>query len=196
MGPILLVIAAVVVFRLVGPLTGGAVATVLANVSPLAAVVVAGAIYLPRRAAFVVPFGALFISTVAVNLAKGWPVVDFYTLGMLLAFGLLFLLAWTGRGTRRVGTVFALSLTGTVLFYLFSNSIAWLYEPGYAKSAVGWWQAQTVGLPLPGAPPAWWFFLKSLAGDLLFTTLMVAVCHPWRRTAEAPAPASLPVASV
>lgn len=178
----LLVIAAVVVFRLIGPLAGGTVGTVLANVSPLAAVIVAGAIYLPRWAAWGVPCGALFISTVIVNLAKGWPVWNVYSLGAIACFTIIFALAWTGRGTRRVSHVFALSLTGTVLFYLLSNSLSWLFEPGYTKSLAGWWQAQTVGLPLPGAPPAWWFFLKSLAGDLLFTTLIVLACHPRQQT--------------
>lgn len=188
--PILLVIAAVVIFRLIGPLAGGTVGSVLTNVSPLAAVIVAGAVYLPRRAAWWVPGGALFISTAVVNLAHGWPIVNAYTFGVLLCFAAVFALAWTGRGTRRISHVFALSLSGTLLFYLLSNTLSWLFEPGYAKSLPGWWQAQTTGLPLPGAPPSWWFLLKSLAGDLLFTAVMVLVCHPRPQAAPAARPAT------
>lgn len=182
----MLIVVAVAVFRLVGPLAGGDVAKVLANISPLAAVVVAGAIYLPRRAALAVPFGALFISTAVVNAAKGWPIFTGYTAGVMACFALVFALAWTVRGTRRAGAVLGISLAGTALFYLASNSLAWAFEPSYAKTFSGWLQAQTTGLPLPGAPPAWWFFVKSLAGDLLFISLMIAVCHP-RRAARATA---------
>jgi len=183
----LLIVAAVAVFRLAGPLAGGEVALLLANISPLAAVVVAGAIYLPRRAALAVPFGALFVSTLVVNWVRGWPVASPYTAAVAVCFGLVFALAWLLRGTRSVPAVLGMTVAGTCLFYVTSNSVAWFYDPGYAKSAAGWVQAQTVGLPLPGAPPAWWFFLKSLAGDLLFSSLLIAVCHPRARTTTAPA---------
>ncbi len=187
---ILLTILAVVVSRLVGPLAGGGVEKALANISPLAAVVVAGAIYLPRKAAFAVPFGALFVSTLVMNAVHGWPLVNFYTAGAMLAFAAVFALAWAFRGTRSVGAVFGASLAGTLLYYILSNTMAFAFEPGYARSLAGWWQAQTLGLPIPGAPPAWWFFVKSLAGDLLFTALMVTVCHPfaWRTASPAKSP--------
>lgn len=181
----MLIVAAVAVFRLAGPLSGGEVALILANFSPLAAVVVTGAVYLPRRAAFVVPFGALFVSTLAVNVAQGWPVASLYTAVVALCFVLVFALGWLVRGTRRVAAVLGVTVAGTFLFYLLSNTVSWLFEPGYAGTLGGWLQAQTTGLPLPGAPPSWWFLLKSLSGDLLFSALMIAVCHP--RAQRAPA---------
>ena len=186
---ILLTIAAVVVFRLIGPLGGSELTILLANISPLAAVIVTGAIYLPRRAAFIVPFGALFISTVAVNIVKGWPVLDPFTLGAVGAFALLFALGWSVRGTRRVPVVFGVSIAGTLIFYLLTNSMSFAFEPGYPKNLSGWIQALTVGLPLPGAPPTWAFLLRSLAGDVFFTTLMVLACHPFDSRLRRPASA-------
>jgi hypothetical protein len=180
-------VVAVVVFRLIGPLVGGPAALVLANISPLAAVVVAGAVYLPRRAAFLVPFGALFISTLVVNWAKGWPVASPYTAAVAVCFVLVFAMAWRIRGTKKASVVWGMTLTGTLAFYLMSNTVSWLFEPAYARSLAGWAQAQTVGLPLPGAPPTWWFFLKSLAGDLLFAGVMIRLFHPRRALAAAPA---------
>lgn len=176
----LILVVAVAVFRLIGPLAGGSVALVTANLAPLAAVVVAGAVYLPRRLAFGVPFGALFVSTVLVNWAKGWPIASPYTLVVALCFGLVFALGWMVRGTPRVVPVLGMTVAGTLVFYFASNTVAWVFEPGYARSLGGWWQSVTVGLPIPGAPPTWWFLLKSLAGDLLFTGLMIAACHPRR----------------
>lgn len=187
-----ILVAAVAVFRLIGPLVGGPVSLVLANISPLAAVVVAGAVYLPRRVAFAVPFGALFISTLVVNWAKGWPVTSPYTAVVGVCFVVVFALAWTIRGTRRVSAVVGMTVAGTLVFYLLSNTVSWVFEPSYARTSAGWLQAQTVGLPLPGAPPTWWFLVKSLAGDLLFSALMIAACHPRpaRATAVAADPAS------
>jgi hypothetical protein len=189
----LILVAAVVVFRLIGPLAGGPVSLVLANVAPLAAVVVAGAIYLPRRVAFAVPFGALFVSTVVVNWAKGWPVASPYTAVVAFCFVLVFAMAWTLRGTRRIPAVVGMTVAGTLVFYLLSNTVAWVFEPGYARSLGGWLQSQTVGLPLPGAPPSWWFLLKSLAGDLLFAAVMIGVCHPRSRAAGVVPGTPLPV---
>ena len=181
-----LIVAAVAVFRLAGPLASGETALLLANISPLAAVVVGGAIYMPRRAAFMVPFGALFVSTLVVNGVRGWPLISPYTAVVALCFALVFGLAWLVRGTRRVSTVLGVTVAGTLVFYVLSNTVAWFFEPAYASSAAGWLQAQTVGLPIPGAPPAWWFLAKSLAGDLLFSSLMIAVCHPRAQRAAAP----------
>jgi hypothetical protein len=183
---ILLIITAVVIFRLIGPLGGSDLTTLLANVSPLAAVMVTGAIYLPRRAAFGVPFGALLLSTVAVNVAKGWPVLDPFTLGAVGAFVLLFILGWCVRGTRRVPVVFGVTIAGTLAFYLLTNTMSFAFEPAYPRGFSGWVQALTVGLPLPGAPPTWAFLLRSLAGDLFFTTLMVLACHPFESRLRRP----------
>lgn len=198
MAAALILVAAVVVFRLIGPLVGGPVSLVLANISPLAAVVVAGAIYLPRRMAFAVPFGALFVSTLVVNWAKGWPVASPYTAVVAVCFVAVFALASTIRGTRRVSAVLGMTVAGTLVFHLLSNSVSWVFEPAYARSMAGWLQAQTVGLPLPGAPPTWWFLVKSLAGDLLFSGVMIALCHPraaraHRLQSRSTAPVSLPI---
>jgi len=189
----LILVAAVAVFRLIGPLVGGPVSLILANVAPLAAVVVAGAVYLPRRVAFAVPFGALFVSTLVVNWVRGWPVASPYTAAVGLCFGLVFALAWTIRGTRHASAVVGMTVAGTVVFYLASNTVAWFFEPAYARTVAGWLQSQTLGLPIPGAPPSWWFLVKSLAGDLLFTGLMVAICHPRATLSVRPStgPASL-----
>jgi hypothetical protein len=44
-----------------------------------------------------------------------------------------------------------------------------LGDVAYARTAAGWWQAMTVGLP--GFPPTLLFFRNSLVSDLLFTGL-------------------------
>lgn len=63
-------------------------------------------------------------------------------------------------------------LLGAILFYLITNTAAWLNDAGYAKTLAGWVQALTVGLP--GYPPTWEFFRNTLLSSGLFTALFVA----------------------
>jgi hypothetical protein len=65
-----------------------------------------------------------------------------------------------------------------------TNTGSWLAEPVYAKTAAGWLQAMTVGLP--GFPPTWWFYRHTMISDLLFTAIFVA-CVRLGSRAEAPA---------
>lgn len=68
----------------------------------------------------------------------------------------------------------------SVLFYLVTNSAAWLGDPYYAKTSAGWWQAMTVGhLEFPATL---WFFRNTLIGDLLFTGAFALVMSRARVT--------------
>jgi hypothetical protein len=62
-------------------------------------------------------------------------------------------------------------LLGALLFYLVTNTAAWLYDPAYPKTLAGWLQALTRGLP--GYPPTWSFFRNTLLSGGLFTGLFV-----------------------
>ena len=74
-------------------------------------------------------------------------------------------------------------LGSSLLFYIVTNTASWLTltEPSYAKTAAGWIQALTTGLP--GYAPTWTFLLKSLVSDLLFAALFLACIHWGRRPA-------------
>jgi hypothetical protein len=60
---------------------------------------------------------------------------------------------------------------GALLFYLITNTVAWLQNPEYSKTLLGWIQALTTGLP--GYPPTWTFFRNTLLSGGLFTGLFV-----------------------
>lgn len=172
-------IVAVVIFRMAVPLAGGETAALLANISPLAAVIVCSAIHLPRRAALLVPFGALLLSTAAVNLVRGWPVANIHTLISVAGFAAVFALGWAVRGRRGALPTLAAVLAGSVLYYFISNTGSFFFDPGYAKTWAGWWQCLTVGLPQ--YPPTWTFLLRSVAGDLVFAGLFLLCCRRSRR---------------
>lgn len=99
-----------------------------------------------------------------------------------LAYGLIFLL---GRQfTNRASWLKLISggLLGAILFYVVTNTAAWLQNPEYAKTISGWIQALTVGTS--GWPATWTFFRNTLLSGGLFTGLIAAVL----KSAE-PAPA-------
>jgi hypothetical protein len=61
-------------------------------------------------------------------------------------------------------------ILGALLFYIVTNTGAWLSLP-YNKSLAGWIQALTRGLP--GYPPTWEFFRNTLLSGGIFTGLFV-----------------------
>ena len=147
----------------------------LPNFSPVMAVAFCGAFFLRGVTAWVLPFGALLISDLLLSVAMGYPLVSG---GALAAWACVAAAIGMGRWMVSKGWVGGTALFGGVvansfLFYLVTNTASWVANPAYVKSAAGWVQALTVGLP--GYPPTWMFFRNSLASDLLFSGLILAV---------------------
>ena len=153
----------------------------LHNFSPLASVALCGGMFLPRAWRFALPLGVLFISDLVLNARYGVSLVD---ARVLPQYGVLTLICWMGLALRKNGTlprIFLGSVLASILFYLVSNSVAWLLEPAYPRTFAGLGQALTNGLP--GYSPTWVFFRNSLVSDLLFTGLFV-LCMSFRPASE------------
>jgi hypothetical protein len=76
-------------------------------------------------------------------------------------------------------------ILGAVIFYLATNTLAWLQDSFYAKTIGGWIQALTTGHP-EFHPTTWEFFRNTLLSGGIFTALFVG-------TAKLTAPAESPV---
>lgn len=148
----------------------------LPNFSPIMAIALCAALVLPGALAMLVPLGALILSDIALNLFYGVPALGWDDLVRTACYGLAVAL---GLALRRVHAGAGLTIAGvtvnSLLFYIVSNSLAWVASPAYAKSLAGWVQALTVGVP--GYPPAWTFLTWSLASDILFTVVFLAAMH-------------------
>jgi hypothetical protein len=82
-----------------------------------------------------------------------------------------------------------MTIFGSCLFFLFTNTQSWLEMRGYTKTLQGWWQAMTVGLP--GYPPTLLFFRNTVLSDLFFTALFLgtqAISTKSRRLCEVGSP--------
>ncbi|MFT4550407.1 MAG: hypothetical protein ACI8XO_000761 [Verrucomicrobiales bacterium] len=182
-----LLIFAVVVFRLVAGIAGG---VEFSNFSPMAAIVLCGAAFLPKKYAIAAPLAAMLITDIVLNVYHGAAPVASWMLFTYAAYAAIFYIGFQLRTRESRGSyqwkLFGGAVAGTFLFYLLSNTGAWLSSPAYAKTLTGWFQSQTVGTP--GFPASYLFLRNSLVGDLFFTGVFVA-CFA---LASKPAPAAQP----
>lgn len=183
----LLLILVAVSYRVVLGITGSTQMDWWHNFSPLAAIALCGAVYLPRRLAIAVPLVALFLSDLALNAHYHAPLFSLDIVPRYLALALCIGLGLLIRRQPALPRLLGASVAGSVLFYVITNTGSWLAEPAYAKTAAGWWQALTTGLP--GFPPTITFFRNTLLSDLFFTGLFFA-CMSVSKV-EAPATAKL-----
>jgi hypothetical protein len=183
--PALLLVSLTVIFRIATAIVvQGGGASWLSNFAPLAAIALCGAIYFPRNYKFTMPFAALLVSDVVLDLYYGASLFEPLILCRYFAFALVGLLGLAISRHVSLKTIVPASLAGSALFYVITNAFSWLTDPGYVKNFAGLVQALTVGLPQYSATPTWMFFRNSVVSDLLFTLLFVA-CMSYSRRAAA-----------
>ncbi|HEU0208131.1 MAG TPA: DUF6580 family putative transport protein [Candidatus Udaeobacter sp.] len=173
--PALLLILAVVVYRVTTGLLIHSGAGWLSNFAPLAAIALCSAAYFPKRYKFSVPLLMLFISDAIINFRYGAPMLDPQILVRYAALALVGFIGVLFQNRASLKTLLPASVVGSTAFYLITNMFSWLSDPGYAKNFEGLIQSLTVGLPQYSATPTWMFFRNSLISDVVFTCLFV-VC--------------------
>jgi len=169
----LFLLVVVICYRIASGFLGSGDFHWLHNFAPVAAVALCGAAYLPRRLAAILPLAMLFVSDLVLNVFHyHQPLFTFDILPRYVALGVISLLGFALRGRSNLGRLLLASVAGSVIFFVVSNTGSWLSDPGYAKTAAGWFQAMTTGLP--GYPSTWWFYRYTLLSDLFFTALFAA----------------------
>jgi hypothetical protein len=190
--PAFLLIVAVVAYRIVTGLAIISGSTALSNFAPMAAIALCAAAYFPAKFKFTVPMIALLVSDVVLNLSYGFSLFSPFVISHYIGFALVGGFGWLLRNRASLKTLLPASIAGSVLFYVVTNGVSWLFDPGYPKNFAGLVQALTVGLPAYSATPSWMFFRNSVVSDLLFTGLFI-LCMHWGRASEpARAPSALP----
>lgn len=185
--PALLLVLLAVVYRVATAIIvqGGGSAW-LSNFAPLAAIALCGAIYFPRKYKFTIPFAALLVSDLVLDVYYKASLLDPLILCRYFAFALVGLLGLAVSRRPSLARILPASLAGSAFFYGVTNFFSWLTDPGYLKNFAGLIQALTVGLPQYGATPTLMFFRNSLVSDLLFTLVFVACMSYSRRAAALP----------
>ena len=189
--PALLLILSAIAYRIVTGLLGHSDAIGFFNFAPLAAIALCAAAYFPARYKFAVPMIALLISDVVLNMHYGFSLLSPFVVSHYIGFALVGVLGLLLQNRASLKTLLPASIGASLIFYIITNSVSWMYDPGYAKSFAGLIQALTVGLPQYSATPTWMFFRNSLVSDLVFTLLFV-LCLNFGRGSRRPAAAALP----
>jgi hypothetical protein len=169
-----------------------------ANFSPLAAILLCGAAYLPRRTALLLGAGPVVLADLLLDAHYHAPLIDTGMLSRYFSFVLILLLGFCIKKQRdhKVLLLFASALAGSFLFYLITNTGAWMATVDYPKTFAGWWQALTIGLP--AFPSTLFFFRNTVFSDLFFTLLFVlaqTIFNPSRTriTEAAPSTVRIPI---
>ena len=139
-----------------------------------------------------VPLSAQILSDIGLHfVGKAHDVSIGYSLVLVVAYAVVVAVGWVARKRPSPFKLLGASIIGTLLFYLVTNTFSFWQDPGYVKNFAGWVQSLTLGLP--GYPPTYVFLFKSMAGDLLFTSLVilavgVGVSKPEPAADEVPEP--------
>ena len=142
------------------------------NFSAAYALAFCAGVYFSGRMAWWLPMGTLIATDFALNIfVYHYPVFDGYMLLKTLAFAAIVGLGRLFKPRHHFIKLLSGGLLGAVIFYVISNTAAWIYDPGYPKTFAGWVQALTTGLP--GYPSTWEFFRSTLLSGGLFTGLFV-----------------------
>ena len=156
------------------------------NFSPLASLILCGAIFFPKKWAVGVPLGILAVSDVILNLfVYHAPLLSWEILPRYVILGFIGALAFKHRTRLRSNSAHVLggSLLGSIFFYVTTNIASWVGDVTYLKTVGGLVQSLTVGVV--GFPPTYLFFRNSIASDLLFTCLFL-VCMTVTKTVAMP----------
>ncbi len=152
-----------------------------ASFSAAYALMFCAGVFFPRPTGWTVPFAVMLATDLALNcwyqFGKGYPVFTpglvLYLAGNYAGYGLLI---WLGRRFQPASQYLRLigaGVFGALLFYLVTNTSAWLLNPfrnpEYTRDVAGWWIALTKGTG--GYPETWTFFRNTLLSGGLFTGL-------------------------
>jgi Family of unknown function (DUF6580) len=190
--PALLLILSAIAYRIVTGLFAQPGSIGLLNFAPLAAIALCAAAYFPAKYKFTVPMIALLISDVVLNIHYGFSLLSPFVLSHYLGFALVGCLGLLLQNRRSMKTLLPASIAGSLIFYIVTNSVSWVFDPGYVKNFTGLVQALTVGLPAYSSTPTWIFFRNTLLSDLFFTLLFVACMNFGARAEHSRAGAVVP----
>jgi hypothetical protein len=128
------------------------------NFAPIAAMALAGSVYMDKRFALIIPIAALIISDIFIGFHDTIP----FVYGSIILIGLI---GFWLKAHKRPLTVIATSLLSSILFFAITNFGVWLTGGGwfYPKTWQGLVECYTLAIP---------FFRNTLAGDLLYTGVL------------------------
>ena len=152
-------IAIAIVFVLIG--TGLRLLPHLPNFAPILTIALFGGVYLPRKAAFILPLVAMVISDIFIG---------YYEISLMIfvygSFLICVLLGFWLKKHIKWQTIWGFSVLSAAIFFLLTNFAVWAFTPWYQKTFSGLIQCYFLALP---------FFRNTLLGNLFYATVFFGV---------------------
>ena len=150
------------------------------NFSAAYALAFCAGVYFAPRMAWWLPLSVMLVTDLGLNLYyqyQGIEVFNFSLVRYLLPnYAAYAALIWLGKRFKPKDHLLSLlggGVLGAILFYLITNTAAWLFNPFnnpvYTRTLLGWLTALTKGTA--GYPQTWEFFRNTLLSGGLFTSL-------------------------
>jgi hypothetical protein len=136
------------------------------NFTPIGAMALfGGACYASRRAAFLVPLGAMLLSDLAIGLMSRdlWRGLHALIPIIYGSFAVAVCLGFWLRHRRRILPIAGTVLASSVLFFVVSNLAVWVVSSWYPKTWGGLVACYVAALP---------FFRSTLLGDALYASVL------------------------
>ncbi len=127
------------------------------NVAPIAAMALAGGVYLDKKLGLILPLAALLIS----DLFIGFYPILFFVYASFLVIGLIGL--WL-KSHKRPLPILGATLFGSILFFVVTNFGVWAVGPEmYPRTLAGLSECYIAAIP---------FFRNTVLGDLAYTGVL------------------------
>ena len=131
------------------------------NFAPIAAMALAGGVYLDKRFAVIVPLAALLLSDA---------IIGFHSL-MVFVYGSFLAISFIGlwlKSHKKPLPVFGAALASSLLFFIVSNFGVWVLADGsiYSRTLAGLLECYVVAIP---------FFQNTVLGDVVYTGVLFGI---------------------
>ena len=130
-----------------------------ANFTPIFAIAMFGALYLPKKYALIIPLAAMFVSDIFIGFYS-WQIM----LAVYSSFAFMGAIGLLVRKNKKFSTVLGGTLLGSILFFLITNASVWAFGTMYMHNFAGLMQSYTMAIP---------FFKNSLFGNLFYVGILV-----------------------
>ena len=129
------------------------------NFSPIAAIAIFGALYLPKRLCLIIPITAMLVSDIFIGFYNPFIMLAVYS-GFILSaiIGLLI------RKNKKFHTVLGGTILGSFIFFLLTNAAVWIFGTLYPHNLAGLIESYELAIL---------FFRNSLLGDLFYVGILI-----------------------
>lgn len=127
-----------------------------ANFSPISAIILFSAVYLPFKYSLILPFSIMIISDYFLGFHSTMP----YVYG---SFALIAFLGFILKNKNTPLNILKTSIFSSILFYIITNFGVWISASLYPHTVTGLVNCYIAAIP---------FFKNTIAGDIIFTSVI------------------------